>query len=55
MAKITIKRGNSVGAHKDYYVVQGGRASWKPVLVMSKTRAQEIANARRRLVSKRQL
>jgi hypothetical protein len=55
MSKITIKRGTSVGAHKSYYVIQGGRPSWKPVLVLSKARAKEIANARRRIVGKRKL
>lgn len=50
MARITIKRGSSVGAHKDYYVVAGGK--WKPVLTTSKSEANRIAEARRRLLVK---
>jgi hypothetical protein len=52
MAKrITIKRGASTGAHKDYYVVAGG--PFKPVLTLSKSEAKKIAAARRKVVAAR--
>lgn len=49
--RITIKRGSSVGAHKDYYVVAGG--GFTPQLTLSKTEANRIAAARRRLMAKK--
>ncbi len=49
--RVTIKRGASVGAHKDYYVVAGG--PFKPQLTLNKAEAMKIAAARRRVIAKR--
>jgi len=49
--RVTIKRGASIGAHKDYYVVAGG--PFKPALTLSKSEANRIATARRKVIAKR--
>jgi len=51
--RVTIKRGASDGAHKDYYVVAGGTPDMKPVLTLSKSEANRIAAARRKVVANR--
>lgn len=55
MTKVKIRRGNSIGLHKDFYVVSGGLDDWENVITMSKETANETANARKRLLRKRLL